>query len=180
MWFLKTALCLSLVVLTTANLSAELPINMNSRVKAQRARVAATPSEVPEGYYAWFVLLSCFMVFGLTFGVIKAFGVFFVEIHHYYETTATRTSWITSIAVAVIHLGGDYHNIHIFLCYTWSDFKKQDIYTGRHQLWITTIFLNFIILSKILTFMLCPLDGSLLYLEKLWNWMMQFLLSNAM
>ncbi|XP_062276799.1 monocarboxylate transporter 3 [Scomber scombrus] len=77
---------------------------MNSP-KAQKARVAVTPSEVPEGCYAWFVLLSCFMVFGLTFGVIKAFGVFYVEIHQYFETTATRTSWITSIAVAIIHVG---------------------------------------------------------------------------
>ncbi|XP_005755990.1 monocarboxylate transporter 2-like, partial [Pundamilia nyererei] len=38
------------------------------------------------------------------FGVIKAFGVFYVEIHRYFETTATGTSWITSIAVATIHI----------------------------------------------------------------------------
>ncbi|XP_042267229.1 monocarboxylate transporter 2 [Thunnus thynnus] len=77
---------------------------MDSPVKAQRARVAVTPAAAPEGCYAWFILLSCFMVFGLTFGVIKAFGVFYVEIHQYFETTATGTSWITSIAVAIIHV----------------------------------------------------------------------------
>lgn len=65
----------------------------------------------PDGGYAWFILLSCFLVFGLTFGVIKAFGVFYVEIHRYFETTATGTSWITSIAVATIHIVGNYQQV---------------------------------------------------------------------
>ncbi|KAM7396377.1 hypothetical protein PAMP_019422 [Pampus punctatissimus] len=77
---------------------------MDSPVKAHRTKVAMTPAAAPDGGYAWFILLSCFMVFGLTFGVIKAFGVFYVEIHQYFETTATGTSWITSIAVATIHV----------------------------------------------------------------------------
>ncbi|KAM7414141.1 hypothetical protein PAMA_019117 [Pampus argenteus] len=77
---------------------------MESPVKAHRTRGALTPPAAPDGGYAWFILLSCFMVFGLTFGVIKAFGVFYVEIHQYFETTATGTSWITSIAVATIHV----------------------------------------------------------------------------
>ncbi|XP_041650801.1 monocarboxylate transporter 2 [Cheilinus undulatus] len=78
---------------------------MKSSEKAQREKgVPEKPASVPDGGYAWFVLLACFLVFGLTFGVIKAFGVFYVEIHQYFETTATATSWITSIAVATIHI----------------------------------------------------------------------------
>ncbi|KAM9854301.1 monocarboxylate transporter 13 [Aulostomus maculatus] len=77
---------------------------MDSSVKALKSKAAATAGAAPDGGYAWFVLLSCFLVFGLTFGVIKAFGVFYVEIHQYFETTATGTSWITSIAVAMIHV----------------------------------------------------------------------------
>lgn len=61
----------------------------------------------PDGGYAWLILLSCFFVFGLTFGVIKSFGVFFVEIQQYFETTAAGTSWITSITVATIHMAGN-------------------------------------------------------------------------
>lgn len=60
----------------------------------------------PDGGYGWFIVLSTFLVFGLTFGVIKSFGVFFVEIHHYFSTTATASSWITSISVATVHIGG--------------------------------------------------------------------------
>uniref|UniRef100_A0A672GST1 Si:dkey-246g23.4 n=1 Tax=Salarias fasciatus TaxID=181472 RepID=A0A672GST1_SALFA len=63
-----------------------------------------TKDFAPDGGYAWFILLSAFIVFGLTFGVIKAFGAFYVEIHQYFETTAAGTSWITSIAVAAIHI----------------------------------------------------------------------------
>ncbi|CAJ1057224.1 monocarboxylate transporter 2 [Xyrichtys novacula] len=77
---------------------------MNSPVKTQRVRVSQAPSTALDGGHAWFILLSCFLVFGLTFGVIKSFGVFYVEIHQYFETTATETSWITAIAVATIHV----------------------------------------------------------------------------
>uniref|UniRef100_A0A3Q3M597 Si:dkey-246g23.4 n=1 Tax=Labrus bergylta TaxID=56723 RepID=A0A3Q3M597_9LABR len=69
-----------------------------------RTRVPERPAAAPDGGYAWFVLLACFLVFGLTFGVIKAFSVFYVEIQQHFETTATGTSWITSIAVATIHI----------------------------------------------------------------------------
>lgn len=80
---------------------------MNSPMKSQKGRDAAAATAASDGGYAWFVLLSCFLVFGLSFGVIKAFGVFYVEIHQYFETTATGTSWITSIAVATIHVVGN-------------------------------------------------------------------------
>ena len=82
---------------------------MNSSVKAAKVEttVAARRHVAPDGGYSWFILLSCFLVFGLTFGVIKAFGVFFVEIQRYFQTTATAVSWITAIAVGVIHIGGE-------------------------------------------------------------------------
>ncbi|XP_031657994.1 monocarboxylate transporter 2 [Oncorhynchus kisutch] len=79
---------------------------MDSPVKSgtvqYRQQLTVSP---PDGGYGWFILLACFLVFGLTFGVIKAFGVFYMEIHGYFEATATGTSWITSIAVATIHCG---------------------------------------------------------------------------
>ncbi|XP_029289135.1 monocarboxylate transporter 2 [Cottoperca gobio] len=86
-------------------------INMDSPVKAQRGREAVSPAAAPDGGYAWFILLSCFLVFGLTFGVIKAFGVFYFEIQQYFETTATGTSWITSIAVGTLHVVAPVANV---------------------------------------------------------------------
>ncbi|XP_010882456.1 monocarboxylate transporter 2 [Esox lucius] len=75
---------------------------MDSPVKIRADRVQPVVGP-PDGGYGWFILVACFLVFGLTFGVIKSFGVFYVEIHKYFETTATGTSWITSIAVGTIH-----------------------------------------------------------------------------
>ncbi|XP_029952810.1 monocarboxylate transporter 2 [Salarias fasciatus] len=77
---------------------------MDSPAKTHKRRVSVGKPAAPDGGYAWFILLSAFIVFGLTFGVIKAFGAFYVEIHQYFETTAAGTSWITSIAVAAIHI----------------------------------------------------------------------------
>lgn len=86
-------------------------MNMDSASRAQRRKITMAAAAAPDSGYAWFILLSCFLVFGLTFGVIKAFGVFYVEIHRYFETTATGTSWITSIAVATIHIVGNYQQV---------------------------------------------------------------------
>uniref|UniRef100_A0A8C7YL23 Si:dkey-246g23.4 n=1 Tax=Oryzias sinensis TaxID=183150 RepID=A0A8C7YL23_9TELE len=72
--------------------------------KAWNKKVQVERAAAPDGGYAWFILLSCFFVFGLTFGVVKSFGVFYVEIQQYFGTTAAGTSWITSIAVATIHV----------------------------------------------------------------------------
>ncbi|MEQ2308838.1 hypothetical protein AMECASPLE_032383 [Ameca splendens] len=77
---------------------------MDPPEKAQKRRNTAEPPAAQDGGYAWFILVSCFFVFGLTFGVIKSFGVFYVEIQQYFETTAAGTSWITSITVATIHI----------------------------------------------------------------------------
>ncbi|KAJ0029632.1 hypothetical protein NQD34_004629 [Periophthalmus magnuspinnatus] len=85
-------------------------MNIDASMKKQEVRGAldsaaeSTAVGAPDGGYAWFILLSGFTVFGLTFGVIKSFGVFYVEIHHYFDTSATTASWITSIAVATVHV----------------------------------------------------------------------------
>lgn len=86
-------------------------MDMDSPAKAQKRAAAVAPAAAaaaPDGGYAWFIALSGFVVFGLTFGVIKAFGVFYVEINKYFEATATETSWITSIGIATIHILGNY------------------------------------------------------------------------
>ncbi|KAJ0069586.1 hypothetical protein NL108_010416 [Boleophthalmus pectinirostris] len=87
---------------------------MGSSLKKQGERGETAPGPAAEttvqgdldGGYAWIILLSAFTMCGLTFGVIKSFGVFYVEIHRYFDTTATTVSWITSITLATIHVSG--------------------------------------------------------------------------
>lgn len=78
---------------------------MDSPLKKPRVRgTAGPPADAPDGGYAWFIVLACFTVFGLTLGVIKSFGIFYIEIQNYFNTTATAASWITSIIVAAFHI----------------------------------------------------------------------------
>lgn len=85
---------------------------MEPQLKKPGVRGAAGPSaDAHDGGYAWFIMLACFTVFGLTLGAVKSFGVFYVEIQHHFNTTATSTSWITSIAVATVHFAGNVQQV---------------------------------------------------------------------
>ncbi|NWJ12242.1 MOT2 protein, partial [Crypturellus undulatus] len=58
-----------------------------------------------DGGYGWVVVVSAFVVMGLTAAVLKTFGLFFVEIQQHFDGLASMTSWITSITIAIFHLG---------------------------------------------------------------------------
>ncbi|NXI72578.1 MOT2 protein, partial [Anseranas semipalmata] len=59
----------------------------------------------PDGGYGWVVVVSAFMVMGLTAAVLKTFGLFFVEIQEHFDELASTISWITSVTIATFHLG---------------------------------------------------------------------------
>ncbi|XP_064902113.1 monocarboxylate transporter 13 [Columba livia] len=65
----------------------------------------AKDSSPPDGGYGWVVVVSAFMVMGLTAAVLKTFGLFFVEIQQHFDELASTTSWITSVTIAIFHLG---------------------------------------------------------------------------
>lgn len=51
------------------------------------------------------VVLAAFFQSALVFGVLRSFGVFFVEFVAAFEEQAARVSWITSIGIAVQQFG---------------------------------------------------------------------------
>ncbi|XP_031462025.1 monocarboxylate transporter 2-like [Phasianus colchicus] len=63
-------------------------------------------SSPPDGGYGWVVVVSAFIVMGLTAAVLKTFGLFFAEIQEHFDELASTISWITSITIATFHLGG--------------------------------------------------------------------------
>uniref|UniRef100_A0A8C4WNW2 Monocarboxylate transporter 13 n=1 Tax=Gopherus evgoodei TaxID=1825980 RepID=A0A8C4WNW2_9SAUR len=62
--------------------------------------------EPPDGGWGWMVVLAGFLQSALVFGVIRSFGVFFMEFVGYFGELAGRVSWVTSIGIAVLQLGG--------------------------------------------------------------------------
>ncbi|KAJ7313234.1 hypothetical protein JRQ81_004515 [Phrynocephalus forsythii] len=57
--------------------------------------------EPPDGGWGWMVVLAAFLQSALVFGVIRSFGVFFVEFVTHFDELSGRISWITSIGIAV-------------------------------------------------------------------------------
>ncbi|XP_034612969.1 monocarboxylate transporter 13 isoform X1 [Trachemys scripta elegans] len=57
--------------------------------------------EPPDGGWGWMVVLAAFFQSALVFGVIRSFGVFFMEFVGYFGELSGRVSWITSIGIAV-------------------------------------------------------------------------------
>ncbi|KAF0872554.1 MOT13 protein, partial [Crocuta crocuta] len=61
--------------------------------------------EPPDGGWGWMVVLSAFFQSALVFGVLRSFGVFFVELVAAFQEQAARVSWIASIGIAVQQFG---------------------------------------------------------------------------
>ncbi|XP_051851845.1 monocarboxylate transporter 13 [Antechinus flavipes] len=61
--------------------------------------------EPPDGGWGWIVVLSAFFQSALVFGVLRSFGVFFLEFVSAFKEPAMRVSWITSIGIAVQQFG---------------------------------------------------------------------------
>ncbi|XP_042331407.1 monocarboxylate transporter 13-like isoform X2 [Sceloporus undulatus] len=57
---------------------------------------------VPDGGWGWMVVLAGFMQTALVFGVIRSFGVFFVEFVAYFGETSSAVSWVISAGVAIL------------------------------------------------------------------------------
>lgn len=91
-----------------ARLLQGLALSGGSPVPTQMARGA----EPPDGGWGWMVVLSAFFQSALVFGVLRSFGVFFVEFVAAFEEQAARVSWIASIGIAVQQFGSE--------CCAWS------------------------------------------------------------
>ncbi|XP_015275785.1 PREDICTED: monocarboxylate transporter 13-like [Gekko japonicus] len=59
-------------------------------------------SDPPDGGWGWMIALAAFLQTALVFGVVRSFGVFFVEFVVHFGEPSTAVSWISSVTVAVL------------------------------------------------------------------------------
>ncbi|XP_033840011.2 monocarboxylate transporter 13 [Periophthalmus magnuspinnatus] len=63
-------------------------------------QMKASPVEGPDGGWGWVLVAALFVCNTLVFGLMRVFGIFFVEFVHYFGESAQAISWISSIGVA--------------------------------------------------------------------------------
>lgn len=63
-------------------------------------KMKETPGGPPDGGWGWVLVGAFFMCNSLIYGLMRVFGIFFVEFVQYFEESAQAISWISSIGVA--------------------------------------------------------------------------------
>lgn len=66
----------------------------------ERQEVKTIPTP-PDGGWGWVVVFASFMIHVFADGFTYTFGIYFVHLLQYYQSTAAATSWIASILVGV-------------------------------------------------------------------------------
>lgn len=62
--------------------------------------------EVPDGGWGWVVAVAFFLVEIFTYGTIKIFGIFLLDLKTEFKESNSRISWVVSIAVFVMTFNG--------------------------------------------------------------------------
>lgn len=63
----------------------------------------------PEGGWGWAVVVGAFISIGFSYAFPKSITVFFKEIEVIFNATSSQVSWISSIMLAVMYAGGQFH-----------------------------------------------------------------------
>ena len=62
----------------------------------------------PDGGWGWVVCFGSFMLQALTIGITYTFGIIFVELLEYFDTTEAEASWIGSIQPCLLYFTGEF------------------------------------------------------------------------
>lgn len=79
------------------------------RVKMPPATGGPVGYTPPEGGWGWAVVVGAFISIGFSYAFPKSITVFFKEIEVIFNATSSQVSWISSIMLAVMYAGGQFH-----------------------------------------------------------------------
>ncbi|KAM6897497.1 monocarboxylate transporter 7-like [Xenentodon cancila] len=79
---------------------------MRCRTQISRVLGPNAYSEAPDGGWGWVVAVAFFVVEVFTYGTIKSFGIFLLDLMEEFKETNSRVSWIVSICVFVMTFNG--------------------------------------------------------------------------
>lgn len=65
-----------------------------------KAESQSDEAEGPDGGWGWVLVGALFVSTSLVFGLMRSFGIFFVEFVRYFDESAHAISWISSTGLA--------------------------------------------------------------------------------
>ena len=78
----------------------------------------------PDGGWGWVVVLSSFVLQGLTSGSTYTFGIMYVELLAYFQASRSATAWIGSIQPCLLYMTGNHRTVLLLVnVFTWGDYK---------------------------------------------------------
>ena len=110
---------------TPGDTSADTPLmeGANHTNSESNSNNDVTQSQPPDGgFWAWLVLVSCFLVNGIIFGIINTFGILFVQLkidldEAGVEDAATKCGNVTTLLLSYISIFATGNNRIIFTVY---------------------------------------------------------------
>jgi hypothetical protein len=67
----------------------------------------------PDQGWAWIISISCAFINGITFGLLRSYGVLFFELLNNYNLSRETASWPFSLCTTFTHLSG-IENLNFF------------------------------------------------------------------
>ncbi|XP_068610292.1 monocarboxylate transporter 6 [Brachionichthys hirsutus] len=73
---------------------------------SRASTAVAGAATAPDGGWGWVVLAATIIVLALTLGFSSCVGIFFTDLQEDFQASNSETSWVPSIMISVLHVGG--------------------------------------------------------------------------
>lgn len=122
--------CAVVYTLSTVFTCSHYPAGESNMPPAAATNLGYTP---PDGGWGWAVVFGAFISIGFSYAFPKSLTIYFKEIQEYFSISYSEIAWLSSVMLASMYAGGQWHCIFLRIWQRYFE-KKLHIYT-QHVPW---------------------------------------------